>query len=101
MTRRTDRPDTREVAAQSIRDRWSGYPSSGLTPRRLTAVLREADGGYLTRQMELFSEMEEKDAHLFSCIQTRKLAVSGSAWEVTPRQGGTDVGVSAHVACGS
>ena len=97
MTRRTDRPDTREVAAQSIRDRWSGYPSSGLTPRRLTAVLREADAGYLTRQMELFSEMEEKDAHLFSCIQTRKLAVSGSAWEVTPRQGGMDVGVSAFV----
>jgi phage gp29-like protein len=93
MTRGFDRPDTREVAAQSIRDRWSGYPSSGLTPRRLTAILREADAGQLTRQMELFSEMEEKDAHLFSCIQTRKLAVSGSEWDVTPAPvaGGGDV----------
>jgi len=82
------RPETREVAAASIRDRWSGYPSAGLTPRRLTDILREADAGYLTRQMEMFSEMEEKDAHLYSCLQTRKLAVSGSEWEVLPGAGG-------------
>ena len=83
-----DRPDTREVAAASVRDRWSGYPSSGLTPRRLTRILRQADSGDLVGQMELFSEMEEKDAHLFSCLQTRKLAVSGMGWEVTPPDGG-------------
>jgi len=84
MTVNNVKPETREIAAASIRDRWSGYPSAGLTPRRLTAILREADGGDLTRQIELFSEMEEKDAHLFSCLQTRKLAVSGSEWEVHP-----------------
>lgn len=82
-----DLPGTGEVAAASVRDRWSSYPSAGLTPRRLTAILREADGGELTRQMELFSEMEEKDAHLYSCLQTRKLAVAGRDLDVVPAGG--------------
>ena len=34
--------------------------------------------------MELFEEMEEKDTHLFSQMQTRKLAVTGLDWEVQP-----------------
>ena len=34
--------------------------------------------------MELFEEMEEKDTHLFSQLQTRKLAVTGLDWEVQP-----------------
>jgi phage gp29-like protein len=83
-------PETREIAAASIRDRWSGYPSSGLTPRRLAAILREADAGDPLRQMELFSEMEEKDAHLYSCLQTRKLSVSGLDWDVFPKGAGPD-----------
>src|SRR5512143_3943036 len=82
MTTPNDKPVTMEIAAASIRDRWSGYPSSGLTPRRLAAILREADAGDPLRQMELFSEMEEKDAHLYSCLQTRKLSVSGLDWDV-------------------
>jgi phage gp29-like protein len=90
MTIPNDKPAIKEVAAASIRDRWSGYPSSGLTPRRLAAILREADAGNLVRQMELFSEMEEKDAHLYSCLQTRKLAVAGSGWDVLPSGDGPD-----------
>lgn len=96
MTKPNDRPETRELAAASIRDRWSGYPSSGLTPRRLAAVLREADAGNLVRQMELFGEMEEKDAHLYSCLQTRKLAVAGSPWDVLPAS--DEAGSAAEVA---
>jgi len=87
MADKGTRPETREIAAPALRDRWSTYPSAGLTPRRLTAILREADGGNLARQMALFAEMEEKDAHLFSCLQTRKLAVAGSPWEVMPSGG--------------
>ncbi|MGA2191751.1 MAG: DUF935 family protein [Nitrospirota bacterium] len=79
-----DEAITCEVAAASIRDRRSAYPSAGLSPRRLTNILRAADAGDLVLQMELFSEMEEKDAHLFSCLQTRKLAVSGSDWDILP-----------------
>ena len=60
----------------------SSYPSSNLTPTKLTKIFREADNGYTTRQMELFEEMEEKDPHLFSQLQTRKNAVVGLDWEI-------------------
>ena len=68
------RPETREIAVTTIRDRWSNYPSGGLTPQTLAAIFREADMGDVARQAELFEEMEEKDTHLFSELQTRKNA---------------------------
>ena len=34
--------------------------------------------------MELFEEMEEKDAHLTAILQTRKMAVLGKDYEVMP-----------------
>jgi|UniRef100_A0A7V6A5W2 phage gp29-like protein len=77
-------PDTRELAAVSLQDRWSSYPSMGLTPGGLGAIFREADQGAVGRQMELFEEMEEKDAHLASLLQTRKLAVLSLDYEVLP-----------------
>lgn len=78
------RPDAGRVAVGSIWDRWSSYPSHGLTPQRLTAILREADDGDVTRQSELFAEMEEKDAHLASVLQTRRSAVVGLPRRVLP-----------------
>ncbi len=79
---------TKEIATASLRDRWSDYPSSGLTPGKLSRILRDADAGYINMQAELFSEMEQKDAHLFSCLQTRKLSVAGCPWEIVPGSGG-------------
>ncbi|MFZ5826513.1 MAG: DUF935 domain-containing protein [Bacillota bacterium] len=81
---RQPRPETREIAVASIRDRWSSYPSSGLTPERLTRILREADQGNLERWAELAEEMEEKDGHLGSIMGTRKLAVLGLDWTIQP-----------------
>jgi phage gp29-like protein len=78
------RPETRELAAVSIEDRWSTYPSMGLTPGGLAAIFQEADQGAVRRQMELFEEMEEKDAHLAALLQTRKLAVLSLDYEVLP-----------------
>ncbi len=78
------RPDVREISIATVRDRWSSYPSSGLTPERLAGIFRQADNGDAYRQAELFEEMEEKDAHLASQFQIRKLAVQGLAWEVIP-----------------
>ncbi|MDE6234113.1 MAG: DUF935 domain-containing protein, partial [Lachnospiraceae bacterium] len=63
-------------------DKYSTYPSNGLTPRRLARIFRAADDGDVSEQMELFEEMEEKDPHLFSQLQTRKLAVAGLDWEI-------------------
>ena len=77
------RPETRELAVARIQDKYSDYPSNGLTPTRLAAIFREADTGDIMRQMELFEEMEEHDPHLFSQLQTRKNAVTGLDFEVT------------------
>ncbi len=78
------RPETGEVAVSWIRDRLLDYPSQWLTPGKLATILKQADQGDIFRQMELFEEMEEKDAHLLSIMQTRKLAVAGLEWEITP-----------------
>ncbi len=81
---RTNKPITDEIAVAGIRDRYSTYPSHGLTPERLATILKEADAGDVYRQAELFEEMEEKDGHLASVLQTRKLAISGLSWEILP-----------------
>jgi len=78
------KPETREVAVAAVRDRWSTYPSHGLTPQKLTTLFKQADGGDIYRQAELFEEMEEKDTHLFSQLQTRKNAVLGLDYDVQP-----------------
>lgn len=78
------RPVDMTIAAGEINDRYSDYPSRGLNPVRLAAILRDADEGNVRSQMELFEEMEEKDAHLFAQMQTRKLAVTGLDWEIQP-----------------
>lgn len=79
-------PATRPIAAPRLVDRWSDYPSSGLTPGRLGAIFRAADQGDVSRQCELFEEMEEKDPHLYSQLQTRKLAVQGLRWDILPKE---------------
>ena len=80
----TSRPIRAAVAIGDPQDKYSEYPSNGLSPRRLATIFREADEGDVLRQMELFEQMEEKDTHLFSQLQTRKLAVTGLDWEVQP-----------------
>ncbi len=62
----------------SVRD----YASAGLTPSKLAALLREADEGSLAAPMQLFEEMEEKDAHLYAVANTRRLALTGLDWKV-------------------
>ena len=45
------------ISVVNINDNFSSYPSKGLTPEKLAALLREADQGDVYRQMELFTEM--------------------------------------------
>lgn len=82
-----NKPVLDEIGVTGIRDRYSSYPSQGLTPEKLANIFKEADAGDMLRQAELFEEMEEKDAHLSSVLQTRKLAVAGLKWEVAPASG--------------
>ncbi len=81
-SRSNGRPEAGQVvfprAEESVRD----YPSAGLTPSKLSAILREADDGSLATAMQLFEEMEEKDAHLFAVAQMRRLALTGLDWRI-------------------
>lgn len=87
---KSNKPILEEVAVQTVRDRYSSYPSHGLTPQRLATIFKEADQGNIDRQAELFEEMEEKDLHLGGVLQTRKLAVSGLDWDILPASESTE-----------
>jgi len=76
------RPRPGQVILPRREDSMRDYPGAGLTPSRLMAILREADDGSLATPMQLFEEMEEKDAHLFAVANTRRLALTGRDWKV-------------------
>ena len=48
LFKETVKPETRELSAVSLAERWSSYPSAGLTPFRLAESFREADQGMST-----------------------------------------------------
>ncbi len=60
------------------------HPSSGLTPEKLVAILREAEFGDPYLYLELAEEMEEKDLHYLAVLSTRKQALAGAGVIVTP-----------------
>lgn len=78
------KPDANEVILAHLANRYSTYPSAGLTPERLTEIFKEADTGDIFRQSELFEEMLEKDLHLFGIFQSRKLAVLKNDYRIVP-----------------
>ena len=78
------KPETEMLGSVRIRDQWTTYPSTSLTPEKLVSIMREADSGDVLRQAELAEEMEEKDPDLSSLLHTRKLAVQGLDPEIVP-----------------
>lgn len=58
-----------------IRNIWSAHPARGLTPHRLTQILTEAEFMDPVRYLEVAEEMEEKDLHYLSTLNTRKNAI--------------------------
>lgn len=75
-------PQTARLA--QLHSEYENHPSRGLTPPKLAAILQRAEQGDLTSQHELFADMEEKDAHLFSELQKRRLALQTLDWDVVP-----------------
>jgi phage gp29-like protein len=59
-----------------VRTLWDQSVASGLTPERLATLLRGAVRGDHRLYLELAEEMEERDAHYFSVLGTRKRALS-------------------------
>ena len=80
-------PQTSRVA--SLANEYLTGHLDGLTPSKLKSILQEADNGNLVAQHRLFSDMEERDAHLNAEMGKRKLALLGLDWTITPPRNAT------------
>ncbi len=77
------REEQAAATMSGVRNSFAGmHPSAGLTPERLSQILREAEAGDPYRYLELAEEMEEKDLHYLAVLGTRKQAVSQLELEV-------------------
>lgn len=64
------------------REITSHHPATSVAA--LLAILTEAEQGDITRQAELFTDMEERDAHIYAELHKRKIAVSQLDWTLAP-----------------
>lgn len=79
---------TAEVAW--LANQWQEHPVVGMTPQRLHQLLTDAEQGNLQAQADLFSDMEERDGHIFSEMDKRKKGVNGLSWNVNPPKNASD-----------
>lgn len=83
---------TVSVASAPFNDRFARVFGAALTPQQVTAVLSQAELGYMWQQADLLDEVRERDGHLHAELQKRELRVSGAAWELVPPEGSGDLG---------
>jgi phage gp29-like protein len=81
---RTAARDEQRVVRPWREDSFHAYPSVGLTPARVLALLHTADAGSPQMQFELFAEMLQKWPRLAAVEATRRLALTGLDWEIAP-----------------
>ena len=81
---RTSARDEQRVVRPWREDSFHAYPSVGLTPARVLALLHTADAGSPQMQFELFGEMLQKWPRLAAVEATRRLALTGLDWEIAP-----------------
>jgi phage gp29-like protein len=65
-------------------NKYSMYPSVGLTPERITSINKQADLGYTREQTDLYEEMLEKDLYLFGLINQRIQSVARRQYQIVP-----------------
>lgn len=70
------------VVATQRTDYVSQATSAAITPDTLVSALSNANRGQIRRLVEIVEDAIEKDSHLSSVVQTRKLAVSKADWEL-------------------
>lgn len=78
---------TEEISGPTVtgvRSIISDHPAAGLTPPRLSSILRESEYSNHRRYFELAEQMEEQDMHYASVLGTRKRAVAQMPMRVEP-----------------
>lgn len=58
-----------------VRDYYANHPSHGLNPKKLAAILLQAEQGEVEAYLELAEEMEEKEPQYLATLGTRKRAI--------------------------
>lgn len=85
--------------SNSIRSPWQSFMARNMTPPRLGSMLRDAANWAPDTLMKFAQEVEERDPHYRSVLSTRKLAITGLPWNLTPAsEEARDVEVSNFVA---
>ena len=82
-------PQTSRIA--TLQNEYLVSCLDGLTPARLAATLRNADNGDLMAQHRLFSDMEERDAHLSAEMSKRRNGLLTLDWSIVPPRKATAV----------
>jgi len=91
-------PDRAPLPVAPMMDSFRDYVTDGLTPERLASVFKEADGGNVRRQAELFEQLEEKDLHLLCERDKRRNIILDLEFRVEPAsEDGRDVKVAEFV----
>ena len=75
-------PQTSHVAA--LQNEYLTGQLDGLSPARVASTLRAADDGDLWAQHRLFSDLEERDAHIYAEMGKRRRAPLTLDWTIEP-----------------
>lgn len=82
-------PQSESAHVAHLHREFAGHPSRNLTPVKLARILETAELGNLQGQAELFTDMEERDAHLFAELSKRKRVLATIPWRIDPPRGAT------------
>lgn len=81
---RLGKTQTGTAQVRHLESELANHPSRGLTPSKLARIMQDAERGDLIAQCELASDIEEKDAHIFSELQKRKTAALSVPFTIKP-----------------
>ncbi|WP_290889410.1 DUF935 domain-containing protein [Arenimonas sp.] len=75
-------PQTSRPELAHLQGEFARHPARGLTPAKLQRIMSDAELGSLIEQMELFEDMEERDAHLYAEMMKRRGALLTVDWSI-------------------
>lgn len=79
--------DMQSDALPLLRAEYLASLTNGLTPRKLNQILANADAGDVLDMFALFSELEDRDEHIFAELSKRRRALLGLQWTIHPGKG--------------
>lgn len=89
FTKRASMPVGKRGRIVSELSLWeqAGRLGGGLTPRQVSNIIRQADGGYVTSLMDLANECRQKDAHLQAVLSVGEESIAGLPWQMVLPEG--------------